>query len=511
MRTTRRPRHLRRVAAAPVTGSLLPLAIRDALHARRELFLLAHQAPNAAPVEAAPRWTRLAADPVLRRVLDARHPQPTAPAAAAVAWRRGEDRHTALEEFGTEYERLRLAEREARLRVEALERRARLSASVGALLEVAPEELAEGTSAVLSRLVCLLVPALADFARINLLREDGALELGAVVHTGPARRDGWVPDGAPALAVRVARGGALMVWDRVDGDDAAGLPQDVRRAACLPLRARGRTLGVLTLAAGARGLSEDDVQLAADVARGTAVALDNARRFVEVQAEARRGVQALAAVSHEMRSPLQVISISSGALLRAWPADAALLPERRQIALIAQSADRMRRLAADLLDVAQMDAGRFGVAPEPVCAGVLLKGAAEANAAIAGEKGVTLAVSSSATLATLADEQRVQQVFANLIGNAVRYTPAGGAITLSAEAADGEVRFSVTDTGPGIAPENLPRVFERFWRGDRCRGCAGLGLAISRAIVEAHGGTLSVDSRPGQGTTFTFTLPTADA
>jgi two-component system sensor histidine kinase BaeS len=111
----------------------------------------------------------------------------------------------------------------------------------------------------------------------------------------------------------------------------------------------------------------------------------------------------------------------------------------------------------------------------------------------------------------MVDEQRVHQVFANLVANAVRHTPAGGTITLAAQAVDGRLELSVADSGAGILPENLPRVFERFWTSGKCRGCAGLGLAISRAIVEAHGGTMRAESLPGQGATFTFTLPLAGA
>ena len=492
MRTTRRPRTIRRSAAAePFAAGPLSLSARDVLQG---LLVLANAPQGSAP---APRWSR---------AVDAATQAPVADAQPAIP----SDEAEALHELANAYERMRFSEQLARVRVEAAERRARLMASVTELLEAEPEELAESATPVLSRLVCLLMPTLADFARVDLLAHDGTLELGAVVHNGPARH-GWQPDGAPVMAGRVVRQGAPFVGS-VAGGDAAELPEEARSLACLPLQARGRTLGVLTLAAdGTRGLDADDVRLAKDVARAAAVALDNARRFMEVQAGARCREQALAAVSHELRSPLQVISIASGALMRAWPADASLLPERRQIAVIAQSADRMRRLAADLLDVAQIDAGRFSVAPEPVRVGVLLHSALEVYRPITEQKGVTLAVSPFPTLATLADEQRVHQVFANLIGNAARFTPAGGTITLSAETDGDAVRFSVTDTGAGIDAENLPRVFERFWRGDRARGCAGLGLAISRAIVEAHGGAIAVDSQPGQGTTFSFTLPLAGA
>jgi signal transduction histidine kinase len=465
----------------------MALAAAEILQARLGLLLLAqNRAPRQAPLPT-PRWTQLAADPLLRRVLDAQAAND-------------------VRDLSVSNERLRMAGQLALVRVEALERRARLLDGVSDLLEMSPDTLTAGASDLLSRLGCLLVPALADFIRMDVLREDGTLDAGAVVHNGPARRDGWVPDGAPALAERVARAGAAVVLD----EDAA--PAGFGAFACLPLRARGRTLGVMTLGTtGARGLDADDVRLAHDVARATAVALDNARLLVQAQAEARSREQALAAVSHEMRGPLQVISIASGALLRAWPGDAALLPERRQVAVIADSAERMRRLMADMVDLSRVDAGHFSVCPEPVRVGALLSGAAEVYRAMAEQKGITLSVSPLPALTAMVDEQRVHQVFANLVANAVRHTPAGGTITLSARAADGQVELSVADSGAGILPENLPRVFERFWTSGKCRGCAGLGLAISRAIVEAHGGTMRAESQPGQGATFTFTLPLAGA
>ena len=501
MRTTRRHRSSRR-AAEPVAAAPF-VAAREILQARLGLLLLAQRhTPQERP---APRWMRRAPDPVLRRVLDGRL-LPFAQPLPVPAASRTED-VGAVRDLSVANDRLRLAEHQARVRMDAMERRARLLATANDVLEVAPDALAGAESGVLSRLACLLVPALADFARIDLLREDGILECGAMAHTGPARAAGWMPDGAPELAERVARGGTTVVMD------ADALPAGFSAFAGVPVRARGRTLGVMTLgtAGAARELEVDDVRLAEDVARATAVALDNARLFVQAQAESRGRELALAAVSHEMRSPLQVISIASAALLRAWPADPALVPHRRQIAVVADSAERMRRLATDLLDLSRVDAGQFSVAPEPVRVGVLLHGAVEVYRPMTEQKGISLTVEPFPTAMAMVDEQRVHQVFANLIGNAVRYTPAGGAITLSARVEDGLVRFSVADTGAGIASENLPRVFDRFWTGGKCRGCAGLGLAISRAIVQAHGGAMTVESQPGQGSTFTFTLPLAGA
>ncbi|MBW3571082.1 MAG: HAMP domain-containing histidine kinase [Gemmatimonadetes bacterium] len=507
MRTTRHPRSSRRHhAAEPFGAAALAVAAREILQAR--LLLLAHHTPQplAAPARPAPRWTLVAADPVLRRVLHASGQGIGLPIASVAAPQRGGD--APVRDRSVAKEHMRIAEELAVVRLEALQRRSRLLASVRDLLDVSPDALAAGVPDVLSRLGCLLVPALADYVRMDLLREDGALEGGAVVHNLPARCDGWMPDGAPVLAERVARGEAAAVVR-----EGETMPAGFRAFACVPLRARGRTLGVMTLGTtgAAPGLDDDDVRLAEDVARSTAVALDNARLFARGQAEARCREQALATVSHEMRGPLQVISIASGALLRAWPADASLAPERRQLAVIADSADRMRRLTADLLDLSRDDVGHFSVSPEPVRVDALLRGAVDVYGALAERKGITLTVSPSSAPAALADEPRVHQVLANLITNAVRHTPAGGAITVSAQAEDGQVRFSVADSGAGIAPENLPRVFDRFWSADKCRGCAGLGLAISRAIVQAHGGAMSVDSQPGQGATFTFTLPLAGA
>jgi signal transduction histidine kinase len=457
---------MRRAVAEPLSGTSSLSVARDALQARLGLLLLAGEAERQGPIGLSPAH----ADAALRGQEDV-------------------------------LERLRLSEQLAHVRVEELERRAALRSAVSELLEVAPDALAESIPAVLGQLTALLVPTLADLARIDLLREDGTLEPTAV-------RAGWMPDGAPVVTIRAARGEGVVM-----ADESGDLPRGVRSAAALPMRARGRTLGVLTLAATApaRGFRAEDLRLAEDVARSAAVALDNARLFGLARAETRCREQALAAVSHEMRSPLQVISIASGALLRAWPADAALLPERRQIAVIAQSADRMRRLAADLLDLSRVDAGNFSVSPEPVRVGVMLQGAAEVHRPAAEQKGITLAVSSFPARTAMLDEQRLHQVLANLVGNAVRFTPSGGTITLSAEVVEDEVRFTVTDTGAGIAPEHLPRVFDRFWSAGKCRDCAGLGLSISRAIVEAHGGTITVRSTVGEGTTFTVSLPHAEA
>ncbi len=231
---------------------------------------------------------------------------------------------------------------------------------------------------------------------------------------------------------------------------------------------------------------------------------------VTATAQDRWPEQALATVVHDLRSPLSGITLAAESLLRVVPADDEREPERRLLGAVTSAAERMRHLLNDLLDTARMDGGALPIAPRPVAVGAMLDDAAEAQRLQAEARGITLSVSRSAACEVMADERRVAQVLQNLVGNALAYTPAGGEVTLSAEVRGDEARVSVSDTGRGIAAADLPRVFDRFWRAAGARGKgAGLGLAIARGIVEAHGGTIHAESTVGRGTTMVFTLPLA--
>jgi two-component system, sensor histidine kinase and response regulator len=215
--------------------------------------------------------------------------------------------------------------------------------------------------------------------------------------------------------------------------------------------------------------------------------------------------EVLATVSHDLKNPLGTIFTSSTLLL-----DMELPPEavRRQLEIIRRTAERMDRLIQDLLDVSKLEAGHFTVEPKPEPAVSLVAEARELLNSIAEAKGVALMAAARAGDASVsADRNRVLQVFSNLIGNAIKFTPEGGSITVSADLAGDAVRFSVADTGSGIPDADLPRIFDRFWHGAESTG-SGLGLAIARGIVEAHGGTIEADSSPA-GSTFSFTLPLA--
>jgi signal transduction histidine kinase len=218
-------------------------------------------------------------------------------------------------------------------------------------------------------------------------------------------------------------------------------------------------------------------------------------------------------VSHDLRTLLGGIAMRAAMLVRNASEDEAGKRTRRDAESIQHFTARMNRLIGDLLDVASIEAGRLTVEPRPEDAIRLVRETVEAFQPSASAKGISLnsEVSRDSLLARF-DHDRVLQVLANLTSNAIKFTPEGGRILIRVEPSKAEVRFSVTDTGPGISEEDQGRIFERFWQAlasDK-RGL-GLGLYISRCIVEAHGGRIWVESRPEAGSTFFFTLPGARA
>ena len=238
-------------------------------------------------------------------------------------------------------------------------------------------------------------------------------------------------------------------------------------------------------------------------------------RLLEIRAhEAEDAVrtrdEVLAIVSHDLRNALNAMT---GAVGLAQEPD--LPAERRaeQLALALRSARGMSRLISDLLDVARMEAGKLSVEARPEPVGELLAHAESGYRLEAERRGVVLIVSAPDEPTTvLADGGRIAQVLGNLIGNALKFTPEGGTVLVDVRAAVDRVTFIVSDTGPGIPEEHLPHIFDRFYQvRSSGRAGAGLGLAISLGLIEAHGSVLEVDSRPGEGTTFAFDLKRARA
>ena len=178
---------------------------------------------------------------------------------------------------------------------------------------------------------------------------------------------------------------------------------------------------------------------------------------------------------------------------------------------VRQSAAQIERLIDDLLDVERIQGGRLRLDLDTVSSQRLIDAALESLAPLAEERQIALEPADEPIeVPVLADADRVNQIFSNLIGNALRFTSAGGRIRVGSRRVDHMIEFRVEDTGQGIDPDDLPHIFERFWQGKRPLGRgSGLGLAIARGIVETHGGQMRAESEPGAGSRFFFTLPVA--
>jgi len=229
----------------------------------------------------------------------------------------------------------------------------------------------------------------------------------------------------------------------------------------------------------------------------------------------RRRLELLGDVAHELRTPISAIEGYLEGLL-----DGVVDPAPETWARLHAEAGRLRRLVDDLQELSRAEAGRIPLHPRPIGPGEIVRVAADRLAGQFEERGLTFVIDVPAGLPPVhVDPDRAGQVLTNLLTNALRYTPAPGEITLAvrAEGAEGDaVRFAVTDSGVGIAPEHLPHVFERFYRVDKSRsralGGSGIGLTIARALVAAMGGRIRVESAGlGRGATFVVTLPVAGA
>ena len=268
-----------------------------------------------------------------------------------------------------------------------------------------------------------------------------------------------------------------------------------------PLLMRGEPIGVLLFGSSNpnRIYGQDDLRWAEPLADRSAVAIENARLYRASVEAAHRRDQVLGVVAHDLRNPLSTILLQTSAR------------SRQPNEVIHRAATRMNRLIQDLLDVSLIETGQLSIQRAPVSGSELVVEAVETQKMFATSSSVELRLDIDTEVAEVWGERdRLLQVFENLIGNALKFTAAGGWITVGAASNEQEVVFWVADSGSGIGPDDVPRVFDRFWqatRGDR-RG-AGLGLPITKGIVEAHGGQIWVESKLGRGSTFFFSIPRA--
>ncbi|HEU0032983.1 MAG TPA: HAMP domain-containing sensor histidine kinase [Kofleriaceae bacterium] len=238
------------------------------------------------------------------------------------------------------------------------------------------------------------------------------------------------------------------------------------------------------------------------------------RREQAASAAARREAAArqemLAVVSHDLRNPLNVIVMGSNVLSEMIEDTEATAPVRRHVQSLARAADRMTNMIEEILDSARIDAGTLVLHKQACHARELLDSAVEMLQPRAASRSIQLRVECEQDVIVAADSERVVQILSNLIGNALKFTHEDGEVVARCELDRAMVTFEVRDTGPGIAAEQIPRIFDRYWQAEGgSRAGIGLGLYICKYLVEAHGGRIWVESTPGDGSSFRFTLPRA--
>jgi signal transduction histidine kinase len=280
---------------------------------------------------------------------------------------------------------------------------------------------------------------------------------------------------------------------------------------CLPIAAHGRALGTVSfmLMRPDRCFGSADLALAQELANCVALHMESSRLY----REAERAIQALEGhtqvVSHELRNSLQAILLTTNRMLRTTHPGDPGSNLWQPVLLVQRLAGQMQRLINDLLDLESIAAGRLSLRLGLCDASTIVKDAIEMSGPLAAEKSLQLEWSATGSgVNVLCDRDRVLQVFSNLLRNAIAFTPAGGTIRLRTENRGAEQKFSVSDTGTGIAEDHLPFIFDRFWQAQPgAHQGFGLGLAISKGIVEAHGGRIWAESSLEGGSTFSFTIP----
>ena len=364
------------------------------------------------------------------------------------------------------------------------------------------------------------VPQLADWCAVLLARASGdGFEL---VDLAYADEDGeevaralrarsmfaaFMQNGARAELVAEVDDGALrQLSGGVDEDLSILRSVAFRSLMIVPLELEPAGALVLAQRTSSRRFDRDDLAFAEDLARRAAALLENARLYEEARDAVGVRDAVLAVVSHDLRNPIAVVDLSAQLLLDMPGAGAAMITKQAKV--IRRSTARATRLIEDLLVASSIHDGRLVIERAPCSLASLLRESCESHQALAKERGVSLrAAIDVGEIEVDCDRDRVLQVVANLVGNALKFTPAGRTVTLEGSVEADAARVSVVDEGPGIPTDVQPRIFERYWLGEK--GGTGLGLAIARGIVEAHGGRIAVESDPGHGARFTFSLPVA--
>ncbi len=415
----------------------------------------------------------------------------------------------------------------------------------------------------LTNVARLAVPVLADFCSVDLIDENGAVQRLAMEHVNPekialARKQQEYPHTRNTYGVRnVLESGTTFLDADITLDKWADIAQDAGHLELfrelgycsilrVPLATRGRVIGAMSFfyADSGRHHTPADVELAEDMARRASFAIDNARLYREatnaerqlrelnvgleqrvaertaeletanreLEEASRQKSEFLANMSHELRTPLNAIIGFSEVLIDPELSEMPREQHDEFLGNIHNSGKHLLNIINDILDLSKVEAGRMEIHCEPVSVRSILTTCATTIAPLAERKDITLAVECTPERGQVwADPSRLKQVLLNLLSNAIKFTPAGGRVYVNGEVGADRARIVVRDTGIGIKPEDQAMVFEEFRQVDQAKSReqegTGLGLALVKRFVELHGGSIALDSTPGEGSTFTVTLP----
>lgn len=374
----------------------------------------------------------------------------------------------------------------------------------------------------------LAVGELAEWCGVDLVQANGSIRQAVVAHVNEDKvkwakelNKRYPPDyDAPAGVGQVIRTGQPAVYPDIPDEMLVASARDeqhlaimrelqIKSALVVPMIARGRTLGALTLIAQkGRRYGDADLALAMEIATRAAIAIDNAQLYRSALAASEAKSAFLATMSHELRTPLNAI-IGYESLLEEGIAGSLNESQRAQLSRIKASADHLLQLIDEILTFSRLEADREIVQRADAELRPIVEEAVTMVKPMAEAKGLTLRADVvDARLFT--DAGKVRQIVLNLLSNAVKFTDSGE-LTVRARVTDDKAEISITDTGIGIAPENLERIFEAFWQVEqsstRRAGGTGLGLSVSRSLARLLGGEVTVESKLSEGSSFTLTVP----